>query len=128
MINFIYSILRKNTFTFITCSLIVVINSLISCNTKPNGEHVIVYRYHCNGCVEKNFKVIANSQDKNNINVIIDTSDFFVNEVAKNNNITVKHLSYDEITKQFGDYANVVYIDRNGKVVELRTDEIISFN
>jgi hypothetical protein len=97
-----------------------------SCNDKNKKNDLIVYPEYCGGCVIKNFGEIKNKNLEDRFNLYFDSTDIFILNTAKMNNLEFTHVDKSQIPLKFGDYANLVVIKSNSQAIELRTNEIIT--
>jgi len=107
----------KLIFTF------VVLLFLSSCQEKKNT--LVVYPEYCGGCVIRNFTKLKETGRSGEFDIYFDTTDAFVLSNAKKSHFKFHHISNDAIAAKWGDYANVVVINTDGKVTELKTNETI---
>lgn len=113
---------------FLRCKYLLLFFILLSCNSanKQNfNDSVIVYSTYCGGCVVKNFALLRHNNKFKDTRLIFDTSNTFILDEAKKNHLVYNHLCNDSILINFGQLANIVYINRKGKKIELKTNESI---
>jgi hypothetical protein len=85
----------------------------------------VVFPDHCGGCVSKNFHTINSKKLNDELNIYFDTTDSFVLNEAKRNNLGFIHIDNKDIPAKFGDYANIVIVNLKGEAIELTTNEVV---
>ncbi len=104
--------------------IIILVSSLsFGCGFSRNKTKLIVYPVYCGGCVIDNFAIINQQGLNSTFDVFFDTTNVFIVNEAKKNRLHYYHLAENDIYEKFGDYANVVVINKNGKPIELKTNE-----
>ncbi|MCO5259606.1 MAG: hypothetical protein M9916_05635 [Crocinitomicaceae bacterium] len=98
--------------------------SFFSCQKKEKN-YLIIYPEYCGGCIVRNFTTINKNEFIDEFSVLFDTTDLFILEQAKQNKLNYTHLNNSEIYEKFGDFANLVIVNKQGKSHELSTNETI---
>lgn len=104
------------------CSTIV---SCVSESEQNFNNSVIVYSTYCGGCVVKNFELLKSNDKFKTTRLIFDTTNSFILDEAKKNNLKYEHLGNDSILINFGQLANIVFINIKGLKNEIKTNESI---
>lgn len=105
--------------------IIFLIVILFSCSPENNKVNLVVYPEYCGGCVSRNFYIIKNDNLKDKFSVYFDTTDVFILDAAKTNNLKFIHTNNNNIRSKFGDYANIVLFSSGKDPIELKTNEIL---
>jgi hypothetical protein len=87
---------------------------------------LVVYPEYCGGCVIRNFSELKNKKLADKFTVYFDTTNTFILNCATQNKLNFQHIYNKDIPAKFGDYANVVVINLDGKTIELKTNETIT--
>lgn len=103
--------------------LFVLISFLYSCGEEK--IKVVVFPEYCGGCVENNFQILSNQKLEDQYELFFDTTDYFILNEAKRNHLKFNNVTPHEVRMKFGDYANIILIDKDGSVEELSTISII---
>lgn len=98
---------------------------LFSCGQENNKINLVVFPDYCGGCVSRNFHALKNINTEDKFNVYFDTSDLFILDAAKLNNLKFTHIDNSKIHAKFGDYANIVLFTPGKEPTELKTNEIV---
>lgn len=98
--------------------------AIASCYNDHKRVDLIVYPEYCKGCVSKNFFILKNKDFDKYVDIYFDTTDVFLLNTAKLNDLSYNHIDNDDVFLNYGDYANVV-VSKNGHVTELKTNEVI---
>ena len=104
---------------------IILITLLTSCHMGNKKSIVVVFPDHCGGCVSKNFRAINANKLNDELDIYFDTTITSVLNEAKQNNLNFIHIANKDIPARFGDFANIVIINSEGKATELSTDQVI---
>lgn len=97
---------------------------LFSCQS-PGKQKLVVYPEYCHGCILRNFMQIKKDKSINDFVVYLDTSDSFLRSFMKRNGFKINPIKSDSIKFVFGDYSNILFINLEGKKVELKTNETL---
>lgn len=103
---------------------ILILTVTFSCQEKDKNK-LIVYPEYCQGCIIRNFSELKSSNMINEFDIYFDTTDLFILNSAKQNKFNFYHIANTDIPSKFGDYANIVVINKDGEVHELKTNETI---
>lgn len=104
--------------------LLILLLFFTNCTSKDKID-VIVYPDYCGGCVTRNFYEISQSKDIEKFNIYFDSTDRFIFNESKSFGLNFIHIDNNDIPLKFGDYANLVVINLQGDVFELKTNETI---
>lgn len=99
----------------------------MGCN-KAEKVDIIVYPEYCGGCIETNFALLNNQELKGKFNLYLDSNNHFLLHEARINKLNFIQIDNDKIREKFGDYDNIVVLDRNGKKKEMPTNKKININ
>ncbi len=105
--------------------IIFCLGILSSCADRSKNK-IIVFPEYCQGCVVRNFESMKNQKIDSEFEIYFDTTDVFVLQTANNNSLKFQHISNQDIPEKYGDYANLVVIDSEGKTTELKTNETLT--
>ncbi len=103
-------------------SILIVL--FYSCSNN-NKLKLVVYPEYCQGCIIRNFMQIKKDNTKDKFQIYLDTSDQFLFSFIKNNGFKIHHIKKEDIKFQFGDYCNILFINKEGRKFELKTNETL---
>lgn len=105
-------------------AVLVLAVLLYSCQNASKNT-LIVYPIYCGGCVDRNFHELSEKNLANEFNIYFDTTDAFLLSKATLYKLKTHHIKNKKIPYRFGDYSNIVIINKKGETFELRTDETL---
>lgn len=106
-------------------SLITLMLLFFTCNVKDKKADLVVYPEYCGGCVTRNFSTIKNNNWGDQFNIYFDSTDAFLLDQSKLNNLQFHHIDNNDIRSKFGDYSNIAIIKQGGEPIELKTNETL---